>query len=82
MSDGTSAWGGTSLFFVRGYANAVSGTVPFLFHFFWKKTPFLLQFFGKNHAVFLANFAKMYPFLNKIVENWRIAPKILRIVVE
>ncbi len=48
---------------------------------FWKKTPFLLQFFGKKHAVFLANFAEMYPFLNKIAENWRVAPKILRIVV-
>ncbi len=34
---------------------------------FWKKTPFLLQFFGKKHAVFLAKFAKMYPFFNIIL---------------
>ena len=49
---------------------------------FWKKTPFLLQFFGKKHAVSLGNLAKMYPLLNKIAGNWRIVPKILRIVVE
>ncbi len=34
-----------------------------------KKTPFLLQFFGEKHAVFLANFAEMYPFMNEIAEN-------------
>ncbi len=38
---------------------------------FWKKTPFLLQFFGKKHAVFLANFAEMYPFLKK--NCWKLA---------
>ena len=52
------------LIFVRRCANVVSKTVPFLLQFFWKK----------KHAVFLANFAEMYPFLNKIA-------KILRIVV-
>ncbi len=48
---------------------------------FWKKTPFLLQFSGKKHAVCLANFAEMYPFLNKIAEHWHVAPKIVRIVL-
>ncbi len=37
--------------------------------------------FGKKHAVFLAIFAEMYPFLKKIAQNWRVEPKIVTIVV-
>ena len=47
-----------------------------------EKDTLSLAIFGKNHAVFLANLAKMYTLLNKIAENWRIAPKVLRIVIE
>ncbi len=28
----------------------------------------MLQFFGTKHAVFRANFAEMYPFMNKIAK--------------
>ncbi len=35
---------------------------------FWKKTPFLMQLFGEKQAVFLANFAKMYPFLTILLK--------------
>ena len=40
------------------------------------------QFFGEKYAVFLANFAEMYPFMNKIAKKWCVAPNILRIAVE
>ena len=73
----------TCLIFVCGCANAVSETVPFLLQFFGKRHPFYCNFLVKKHAVFLANFAEMYPFFfNKIAENWHLAPKILRIVVK
>ncbi len=48
------------------------------FAIFLKKIPFLLQCFGEKNVVFLATFAQMYPFVTKIDEKWRAAPKMFK----
>ncbi len=44
--------------------------------FLKKRHPFSCNFLVKNNAIFPANSAKMYPFINKISEKCRVAPKI------
>ena len=74
MGGGEGPGEGTCLIFVCRCANAASEAVPFLLQFFLKKKrhPFSCNFLD---AVFLADSAKMYPFMNKIGEMWRVTLK-------
>ncbi len=77
-------WGDTCLIFVCRCANAVSETVPFLLHFLGKRHPFSCNFLVKNMLFSLQILPKrrIYPFLNRTAEGWRVALKMLRNVVE